>query len=79
MSIYEGPYTIKKQIGPTTYLLTELNTLADRSIFNSVQLKPYFSHVEEARLGEIPSSPPKAPGATRQKASAERPKKVRRH
>ena len=38
MSIYEGPYTIKKQIGPTTYLLTDLNTLTDRGIFNSVLL-----------------------------------------
>ena len=75
MSIYEGPYCIKKQIGPSTYLLTNIDDFSERGVFNSILFRPYFKNVQETKLGEIQKIPSKNGPIKRKRG---RPKKIRR-
>ena len=47
LTLYEGPYIIEEQRGPSTFLLTNPNTGEKRGVFHATNFRPYLQNVDE--------------------------------
>ena len=47
LTLYEGPYIVKEQVGPSTFLLTNPNTGEGRGVFHATNFRPYLQNADE--------------------------------